>query len=915
MKTITTSVTTARVARAAAAVIRQILVSAFALLLVAPALAVVSVSDRSPFAQGHWWDSTRSGSGFDIFNANGQVGIVWFTYDESGRPIWYTAGGALDSMGTQAWPLLKHRWTDGRKQNPTVVGSLRLNLRHPELANLSWDIGGKQGTWTIQPLLFSGVVNEFDHSGHWFDEGNSGWGFSLVEQGDVLGGALFTYDTTGEPTWVSGFERGSTSVEYRSFKGACPSCNYQTPSSSSAGHLGFEFQGETQLTVRNNLDLPMAAGINVDGARVVQLGRSASARPADRQLASFDIDAALKAYLDAGMLNIPAGSSTGFSASPPPIAFSPTNLQESGVDEADLVKSDGSFIYTFSHNSNGQRIPAVRIAQVGSQGAALVVTGSVPLASGASTAVGSAGLFLYADNLVAVTGTQPVSYSGTVWTSPYGWAQGVTNVEVMKTSNAGLPITRWRAEIEGNIVASRRIGQRLYVVSRFVPWLNGFTYGAAYPPAVVANQQLLTSTPLSALLPKVRIDGGAPGTLLGPSSIFVPPQGARLPMADMILVTAIDLDVPRIAQSIAIIGNVETVYASTASLFVATSRYTSVYQSIALVPTEPPFYLTDIHQIRIASNAMTIVGSGSIEGYLGNDPEKASFRLSEYQNRLRAVTGSRQMWGSANQNRLTILEPSTVAPGLLKTLSYLPNAQRPETLGKPHELLYGTRFLADRLYAVTFKNVDPLYVVDLADSTDPSIAGSLEIPGFSEYLHPLPSGLLLGFGKDAKATSVQGDGQFAWYQGLQLSLFDVRDLRHPRELQRVIMGKRGSDSVLLRDHHAFSALMQSDGTGTIAIPARIMDGPYPQYGTGDSAYYPWQHSGLMRFELRGTSAADAQLVPLPSLITHSAAQGANVASDPASSTARSVLFPNGTVYVGDGKFWRQDVSGNAFGPF
>jgi hypothetical protein len=71
----------------------------------------------------------------------------------------------------------------------------------------------------------------------------------------------------------------------------------------------------------------------------------------------------------------------------------------------------------------------------------------------------------------------------------------------------------------------------------------------------------------------------------------------------------------------------------------------------------------------------------------------------------------------------------------------------------------------------------------------------------------------------------------------------------------------------------------------------------------------------MRFELRGTSATDARLVQLPSLITNSASQGPNVGNDPAVSNARSVLFRNGTIYVGNGKFWRQDSAGNAFGPY
>ena len=274
------------------------------------------------------------------------------------------------------------------------------------------------------------------------------------------------------------------------------------------------------------------------------------------------------------------------------------------------------------------------------------------------------------------------------------------------------------------------------------------------------------------------------------------------------------------------------------------------------------------------------------------------------------------MWGDVEQNRLTILEPSTLAPGLLKTVSYLPNKRRPETLGKPHEVLYSTRFLADRLYAVTFKKIDPLYVVDLADSTDPRIAGALEVPGFSDYLHPLPNGLLLGFGKDAKPASSEGDGQFAWYQGLQLSLCSTSaDAGQPREIQRVLMGKRGSESALLRDHHAFSALMQPDGTGSFAIPARIHDGPYPQWGSGDSAFYPWQQSGLMRFELRGTSAGNARLVQLPTLVTHTRRMVRPRFKTPRRSTGRSVLFRNGTIYVGNGVFWRQDSAWNVFGPY
>jgi uncharacterized secreted protein with C-terminal beta-propeller domain len=894
--------------------LHRIVLGFLALFIAAPGLAV-SVAERSPFAQGLWWEPTRSGDGFEIWNTAEHVAVIWFTYDDAGRPTWYTAVGRRDSLGTQAWPLLQHRWSNGGLGSPVVAGSLRLNVRHPESAEVAWELGGRRGTWAIQPMIVSGVINEIDHSGVWFDPSSSGWGLSLTEQGDVLGGVLYTYDPSGTPTWVTGFDRGRASAEFHSYTGSCPACTYRPPIASSVGRMAFDMRSEAEIIVRSSLTLPMAAGVKVDGAQIVQLGRPASWRAADRQLASFHDASALNAYLAAGMLNVPSPSSGGsFSAPPPPVAFSPTNLQESGVDEADLVKSNGIYVYTYAHDSNGLRRPVVRVVQVGNDGATLDVRGSVSLRSGPDTPTASAGLFLDGDNLISVTGTQASSYTLSPWASAGAWTRGVTHVEVLSTSTPDVPVTRWRAEIDGHVVSSRRIGQRLYVVSRFVPYLPGFVYGTTFPPAVATNQQILAGTPLSELLPKVRINGGDAAAAVAVTAVNAPPQGSRKPMADMIMVTAIDLSEPRIAQTLAIVGSAETVYASTTNLFVASSRYEWRDATGIPLPVEPGLYLTDIHQIRLGTDAMTIVGSASIEGILGYDVDKAAFRLSEHQGRLRAVTSSAAMWGNSNKNRLTILEPSTLAPGLLKTVSYLPNARRPQTLGKPNEVLYGTRFLGDRLYAVTFKKIDPLYIVDLADSTDPRISAALEVPGFSDYLHPLPNGLLLGFGKDARPADAFGDGQFAWYQGLQLTLFDVGSADQPRELQRVLMGKRGSDSALLRNHHAFSALMQPDGSGSIAIPARIHDGPVAPYGGSDSDFYPWQHSGLMRFELRGTSASDARLVQLPSLITHSAAQLPAPYNDAASNGARSVLFRNGTVYVGNGQFWRQDNMGNTFGP-
>ena len=99
-------------------------------LLSSTAFAVATVEDRSPFRQGHWWDPTRSGHGFEILsNQAGEVFVVWYTYDRTGAPTWYTAQGPREGLGS-SWTLLKHRWADGRVVESTPVGSLRLTPSH-----------------------------------------------------------------------------------------------------------------------------------------------------------------------------------------------------------------------------------------------------------------------------------------------------------------------------------------------------------------------------------------------------------------------------------------------------------------------------------------------------------------------------------------------------------------------------------------------------------------------------------------------------------------------------------------------------------------------------------------------------------------------------------------------------------------
>lgn len=197
--------------------------------------------------------------------------------------------------------------------------------------------------------------------------------------------------------------------------------------------------------------------------------------------------------------------------------------------------------------------------------------------------------------------------------------------------------------------------------------------------------------------------------------------------------------------------------------------------------------------------------------------------------------------------------------------------------------------------------------IDLSGPGDPEIVGALEIPGFSDYLHPLPDRMLLGIGMDA----VQS-GPFTLFQGLQVVLFDVSG-DTPLPLQKLNLGRRGCASAVLRNHHAFSVLEHA-GRYQFAFPARLHDADADTPPVVDpSFFYPHAASGLLRFELTGHGPVDAQLRPLAPLFSLHRSRGFEY--DDATASARSVLFADSVVYVDRGRFfWMRDDGSAAQGP-
>jgi len=884
------------------------------LCLLVPAAQAATLAERSPVQPGAWWTPQRAGSGFELHAIGDQFTAGWFTFEADGSPVWYTAQGSWTAAGTAVMPLRRHAWRDGAYAGSVQVGDLQLAFRGAQAIDATWTLGADRGTWALQPFPIGGAPTEVDRLGLWFDPARSGWGLSVAEGGSTFAATLYAYDAQGRPRWWTGAGTAGA-LQLNSFRGACPACPMQPSTVVGALSLGVAGDDDRALAVqRFTTGEPLAAGLGIDGAALRQITLPASRRLADRTLAAFGDEASLRRFLLSALETRPISWASVDFSPPPHVAFSNTNVQEFGVDEAGRVKSDGNYIYTFAHDEESRAtLPDLRILPVAAQGEAVGTPTRIPLASreGGRWTV-EAGLYLDDTRLVAVTGSQASSTAGVPWSDTAAWRSGNTWVEVFDRSAPLAPRSLWRARFDGHLVASRRVGDRLVVVLRHAVELGGIITAPSTDAQRAANRRLFDATVTDALLPQFAVGNGPRLPLVAPGDILLPPLGSQEPQPQFVFAVAIDLARPGVESVVAIAGAIDAVYAAPRNLYLVSSRYATARIGLPGF-TEPPLPLTDVHRIALDGPTLALTGSGTVEGFLGRTPDTAPLRLSEADGRLRVATSSQRLWGGAVVNRLSVLEPSTRVPGMLRTLAVLPNARRPEPLGKPGELLYGTRFVGDRLYAVTFERIDPLYVVDLSVPADPRIAGAVDLPGFSDWLHPLPGGLLLGVGRDARTS-----GGVTWFQGLQLNLFDVRDAARPAVLQTVLVGKRGSESALLAHPHAYSEIQPAGAALSFALPARVHDGA-PTSGSGDWASYAWSSSGLLRYEVAG-SGANARLRALEPLVVDRAPGTDPLLAqrpwmDPAADGARSVLFPRGTVYVGDGRFWHQAVDGGVRGPF
>ena len=586
-----------------------------------------------------------------------------------------------------------------------------------------------------------------------------------------------------------------------------------------------------------------------------------------------------------GGLTVPASLP---SALPGTVGYSQTNVQVAGVDEPDIIKNDDKYIYTIS-------------------GSTLAIIDAYP-AAGASviskTEISDTpqDIFVNGDRLVLfTTGTgtpettaQPATGAepaiGQVMPMPpYRYYSPSTHAIVYDISDRKNPKVMKDYSIDGDYVDARMIGSLVYIVTKqqiylyasdhvVVPAIREGTTTVARPDVWYFDnhETQYTFTTVTSFDATSGNQKDAQTYLLGSGNIlYVSPQAMYVSYQKYhpVIYTmqgGKDLIPPQpVAISGGGTGSSRSVGVSTA-VDIAVSSPAGVLSSpkIAVPPAEIPTdfnTLTDaqrqsilnslqaaeqdavrrqeadqtttvIHKIAIKDGAITYVAKGEVPGTLDNQ-----FSMDEYNNNLRLATTSSiyTQSGQYTYNNVFVLD------GKMTTIGSLTHIAEQESI-------YSTRFIGDRLYMVTFKRIDPFFVIDLSTPETPKILGKLKIPGYSDYLHPYDATHIIGIGKETTTNEWGGVST----SGVKLALFDVSDVANPKQLDKVQIGDAGSDSAALTDHHAF---LFDKAKNLLVIPVMAVTA-YPvtkedYYTTRPQVWYGAYVFGLTPqtgFTLRGT---------------------------------------------------------------
>ena len=442
-----------------------------------------------------------------------------------------------------------------------------------------------------------------------------------------------------------------------------------------------------------------------------------------------------------------------------PQDYSTTNVQEAGVDEPDIVKTDGKRIVA---------VAQARVHLVGLDGGKMTLRKTLP-----DTMVRN--VFLSGDRVLVFSGqTAQSSEPGLRWA---GQQAVLTMYDISDLSHPQLIA---KLTIDGNVLDARLVGTQVRVVTISSPDVNA--PAPVYAPdggiTEKSKEELraaVASTHVDDWIPTYALQDGAggevsKGRLVECANLAHPETFSGL---DTVAVSAFDMgSALQSRQTVGLIAGGQQIYATDTSTYVSTTDWTRDGSAAK----------TSLHKfVTASSGASTYQGSGEIPGTLLNQ-----YAMSEYDGVLRVASTVSERRGWTNPRQLTqgVVTTLQEQDGALRQLGQVGGLGQQD-----NESIKAVRFIEDRGYVVTFRSTDPLYVLDLRNAAAPKVVGELKIPGYSGYLHPIGENLLLGVGQSGLDSGIAPSPTTRRSQvGVQFSLFDISDPAAPRRIDTQTYG-------------------------------------------------------------------------------------------------------------------------------
>ncbi len=600
--------------------------------------------------------------------------------------------------------------------------------------------------------------------------------------------------------------------------------------------------------------------------------------------------------------------------------YSKTNIQVEGVDEADIVKTDGAFIYAVAKNS---LFIVKAVPPGGMEIISMIKFESVPQ-----------DIYLKGDRL-AVYGNDTSSYRDEAVTrykrySPYVF------FKVFDISDRKNPRPLRDLDFEGSFVDSRLIGDYAYlVISNYSSYLDD-------PVPLPRILEKGDSLPLAC----------GEAKCINPDVYYIDIPYSNYHYTSIAAINIADA-AEQVSEEVYLLSENQNMYVSQSSAYVTYTKYVSEYELmldvmrelvfpkltqkdkeriekieqaesavltarekqekimavierfVSRLPEDEQKKLEDdslvklkakyreiskelektvIHKIALAGRQIEYKASGEVTGSVLNQ-----FSMDESGGYFRIATTKGRSWGEfLDENEQESYSNLFVLDKDLKMIGAVEGLARGERI-------YSARFMGNRAYMVTFKQTDPLFAIDLSDPKDPKVLGQLKIPGFSNYLHPYDDKLLIGIGQDTEENSWGGTAT----KGLKISLFDVSDIANPREAAKLVLGGAGSNSDALRDH---KAVLFSKEKNLLVLPVSLAEGGLRYY---------------QNFQGAAVLSVKPDKIELKGRISHGRKQGAAAASMPEEeimpryygwdSVIRRSLYIGDTLYTVSNKYLKANA--------